>query len=208
MIIVAMTPDGVIGMKNENRLPWKRIPEDLQWFRAMTHESVVIMGRRTLESLPGGKPLEGRINIVMTTNKTSIGNYDNLFIVHSYEQLMENIDNIGGDRNVFVIGGGEIYKLLLPLCKRIFVTVVFENICCDPDDAIYFPLNLDELKKEYFLLSQSPILTSSSSSVITYKFMEFITITGVPVKIDDEENDECNLEPCLSPSSEDASLGT
>lgn len=206
MVIVAMTPDGIIGMKSENRIPWKRIPEDLQWFRSMTHGSVVVMGRRTFESLPGSKPLEGRMNIVMTTNKTAIGKYDNLIVVDSYEQMIKKISEIG--RDVFVIGGGEIYKLLLPLCKRIFVTIVFENICCDPNDAIYFPLNLDELKKKYFLLSHSPILTSSSSSDITYRFMEFITTTDIPMKIADAENDECNLELYLSQSSEDASLGT
>lgn len=90
------------------------IPQDMQRFKALTMGNTVVMGRKTLESLPGGKPLPGRKNVVLTRNK----NYraDGVTICHSVDEVKA----LGGE--VFVIGGGEIYALLMNECDTAYIT--------------------------------------------------------------------------------------
>lgn len=98
--------------KNGNLL--LHIPEDMQRFKALTMGNTVVMGRKTLESLPGGKPLPGRKNVVLTRNK----NYraDGVTTCHSVDEIKE----LSGE--VFVIGGGEIYSLLMDECDTAYIT--------------------------------------------------------------------------------------
>ena len=95
-----------------------RIPEDMAYFRRMTVNKTVIMGRKTLESLPGGRPLENRRNIVLTRNKDSVP--EGVDAVSSIDELK---GAIGRDK-AFVIGGESIYAMLLDYCKRAYVTEV------------------------------------------------------------------------------------
>lgn len=111
------------------------IPEDMAFFRETTRGATVIMGRRTLLSLPGGKPLKGRRNIVLSTREE--------FVPPEGAELARNPEEAArlsqADEKVFVVGGQQVYKAMLPFCDKIYVTVVDAEPPCD----CFFP-NLDE----------------------------------------------------------------
>ncbi len=123
-IIAAMTNNHVIG-KN-NALPW-HLPADLKHFKNITMGKPIIMGRKTFESI--GKPLPGRQNIILTRDK----NYhiDGCTIIHSLDEL-QSCTNAA---EIFVIGGAEIYKQLLPLTQKLYLTFIDTEI----DGDSYFP---------------------------------------------------------------------
>lgn len=133
-LIAAVDLDWGIG--KEGNIPW-HIPGDMKFFRDMTLGNVVIMGRKTLESLPGGRPLKGRTNIILTQNF----NYrvDGGIVVHSTEEVLEHIRDYPSDK-VFVIGGGTIYQQMMPFCDTAYITKVTGKFGADT----YFP-NLDIL---------------------------------------------------------------
>lgn len=106
-----------------------RIPEDMAYFRRMTVNKTVIMGRKTLESLPGGRPLENRRNIVLTRNRDRVP--DGADAVSSIDELKRVI----GSDKAFVIGGESIYAMLLDYCERAYVTEV--EVCGNAD--CFFP---------------------------------------------------------------------
>ena len=110
-LIAAMDEKRGIG-KNGGLLC--HLPSDLRYFKQVTLGRDVIMGRATLESFPGGRPLPGRRNIVLS--KTL--NRDDVLIVRSVDELM----NIAGIDDAFVIGGGQIYSQLLPYCDTAYIT--------------------------------------------------------------------------------------
>ena len=112
------------------------IPKDMKFFREKTMGKVVVMGRKTLESFPGKKPLKGRTNIVLTTS--SGYEAEGALIVHSLSELEEALAGYDSS-DVFVIGGGSIYRQLLPLCDTAYITKV--GVSCEADTSIP---NLDE----------------------------------------------------------------
>ncbi len=98
------------------------IPADMAYFRKMTLGKALIMGRRTLESFPGKKPLPGRLaNIVITSREDYSA--DGICVVHSPEEAVRYAERFAPD-DVFVIGGGMIYKALLPYCTKAFITKI------------------------------------------------------------------------------------
>jgi len=113
-IIVAVSKNGVIGV--DNKLPWN-LPEDLKRFKELTTGNVVIMGRKTYESI--GKPLPNRINIVVTRDK-------NFFVpgVLSANSLDSALLKAGGNKDIFIIGGGEIYKQSMGFVDKLYITEV------------------------------------------------------------------------------------
>ena len=115
-LIVAVTSDWGIG--NSGKLLFS-IPDDMRFFREKTKDAVVVMGRSTLDSFPDGKPLRGRTNIVFTRS----AKYENesVLIVRSLDEALRTVTQYS-DKPVFVIGGGQIYSLLLPYCEMAFVT--------------------------------------------------------------------------------------
>jgi len=113
-VIVAMANNNVIG--KENDMPWY-LPEDLKHFKKITTGHTIIMGRKTFLSLPNGA-LPNRKNIVITTDKNFVA--DGVFVVHSINEAIEMADN--ESEECFVIGGGNIYKQLVPL------NILFRNI--------------------------------------------------------------------------------
>ena len=88
-------------------------PGDLKFFKEKTLGKTVVMGRATLESLPGSKPLPKRTNIVLSANKDY--KVEGALVVHSTEELMENLAKYNTD-DVMIIGGEKVYKEFLPLC--------------------------------------------------------------------------------------------
>lgn len=124
-LIVAMTPDQVIG--RDNALPW-RLPSDTNRFKEITtREGVVVMGRKTWESLPRKfQPLPDRHNIILT--KTFPGQLlmPSVESVASVEDTLEVIRAHGG--RACIIGGAQIYKLFLPLVQKAYITTVHAPI--------------------------------------------------------------------------------
>jgi dihydrofolate reductase len=124
-LIVAMAQNGVIG--RDNSLPW-RLPEDLKRFRAYTLGKPILMGRKTFESL--GRPLPGRTNLVLTRARS--WSADGVIVVHSVEAALMQA---ASSDELVVIGGAEIYRLVLPVARRIYLTHVHADV---PGD-ITFP---------------------------------------------------------------------
>ena len=131
-LIAAVDKNWAIGYKNQLLV---RIPSDMKQFRQKTTGHIVVMGRKTLESFPGGLPLKNRRNIVLTSNR----NYQvkDAVIVHSEEELKEELKKYDTDE-IFVIGGESIYRMLEPLCDEAFITKIDHSYQADA----HFP-NLD-----------------------------------------------------------------
>lgn len=141
-LIVAMSKNGVIGLNN--KLPW-HIPEDLRYFKAITMNSILIMGRKTFDSLPTG-PLLHRVHIVITRNPSSYTSTERV----KYCSPTDAINIVERERiirqKVFVIGGAEIYSLFFQRCAKLHLTVIDAEVQGDT----YFPYTFDELSKHGF----------------------------------------------------------
>ena len=135
--IVAADKNWGIGKKNRLLVS---IPSDMKFFREKTTGKVVVMGRKTLESFPNGRPLKNRTNIVLTKNKDYA--VKDAVIVHSEEELKEELRKYK-EEEIFVIGGESVYRMLLPLCSAVYVTRIEQEFEADT----FYP-NLDE-KKEW-----------------------------------------------------------
>jgi dihydrofolate reductase len=119
--ITAISKNRVIG--SDNKLPW-HLPEDLKFFREKTKNHLMIMGRKTFESFPAPLPL--RFHIVITRNSDFKYEHPNVQIVKSLEEalkLAETLTDQWGEE-VFIIGGGEIYKQSINYVDRIFLTLI------------------------------------------------------------------------------------
>lgn len=112
--IAAMSENRVIGI--ENRIPW-HIPEDFKWFKKKTMGQILIMGRKTYESI--GRPLPGRETIILSRSGYEV---PGLRTFASVDGLMEYIN--GGQRIPFICGGAEIYRKTLDLCSELYLTQV------------------------------------------------------------------------------------
>ncbi len=135
-IIVAASTNHVIGAANA--LPWK-LPNDMKYFKATTWGMPVIMGRKTMESM-GNKPLQGRMNIVLTTQpKWAVAG------AHKASSIANAvaIAALAHTKEIYIIGGGELYKQCLPIAQVIHITRVHTTL----EGDTYFPvLNMAEWK--------------------------------------------------------------
>ncbi len=160
--IVAVDNNWGIGYNGELL---ERIPEDLKRFKELTTGHVVVMGSKTWDSLPR-KPLPNRLNVIIT--RTAIGAKDG-----GHFWSMPAITNIMNyKRHTFdfdIIGGGQIYKELLPFCDRVYVTKIFKN---HKNVDTYFP-NLDS-KKEW---EGKPVGEIQTYKDLTYQFWEYNRIS-------------------------------
>ena len=160
IIIVAADEKWGIGKNGDLLTP---LPEDMKFFREKTRDSVVILGRKTLESFPDGKPLKNRVNIVISRQENIP--VDGIIKVSSVEEAAEGAKKYEG-KNVFVIGGGTIYRQMLKYCDTAYITKI-EKIF---DDADTFIDNLDELD-EWKIVEKSDIkeYNGTKFSFVTYK---------------------------------------
>lgn len=124
-LIVAVDNEWNIGYKGDLL---EKISEDLKFFKSMTINKTVVMGRNTFESLPGKKPLKNRRNIVLSSNKDL--SIDGVEICSSLEELFGLISETDSN-DVFIIGGEQVYKLLLPYCHLAYVTKIFNTYTAD-----------------------------------------------------------------------------
>ena len=132
-LILSADNNWAIGKDNKLLV---RIPADMKFFRETTTGKVVVMGRKTLESFPNGLPLKNRINIVLTKNLSY--QVKDAIVVHSKEELDQELKKYNSD-DIYVIGGGSVYEMLLKECDIAHVTKI--NYTYEADT--FFP-NLDE----------------------------------------------------------------
>lgn len=127
-IIVAASTNNAIG--NKNKLLWK-LPNDLKFFKNITWGNVVAMGRKTFESL-GNKPLPGRFNIIITRQ---LGwNADGVSVAHSLNEAIQ-LAKLHQYKEIFIAGGGEIYKEAITKANQIYITRVHAKL----DGDTFFP---------------------------------------------------------------------
>lgn len=150
--IVAMSKNRVIGIKNE--IPWY-LQDDFKFFKKVTLNHHIIMGRKTFESIK--KSLSQRTNIVITRNPKF--NAYNVILANSLENSI-SIAKYNGETEVFIIGGGEIYKQSLSILDKIYLTEVDVEI---KGDTFFPELNLEEWRV-------SDILKHSKDSKNNYDF--------------------------------------
>ena len=157
-LIVAVDKNWAIGKDNKLLVS---IPQDMKFFRETTMGKVVVMGRKTLESFPGGQPLKKRTNIVITRDK----NYSvkDAIVVHSVEEALEELKKYNSE-DVYVIGGDSIYRQMLPYCDIAHVTKIDHAYEADT----YFP-NLDE-KEEWLVTGVSDEQTYFN---LEYEFVRY-----------------------------------
>lgn len=136
--IAAVSSDWGIGKDGDLLF---NIPEDKKHFRRTTLNHKVIMGRKTLESLPNGKPFKDRENIVLSRNNDF--SPEDVTVCRSIDEVLtllkSSLTKNAGDEEIFIAGGGEIYKAMLPYCQKAIIT----KISGSPEADTFFP-NLDE----------------------------------------------------------------
>jgi len=126
-IIVAASENNVIGVNNH--LPW-HLPVDMKYFKDMTMGKPIVMGRKSFEEL--GRVLPGRPNIMIT--RQSDYTAEGLYVVPSLEAGIEKAKTFGTEE-IFITGGGEIFKMALPIIDRLYLTRVHAEVSGDT----YFP---------------------------------------------------------------------
>ena len=137
-----------------------RLPSDLRRFKSITTGHTVIMGRKTLDSLPGGKGLPHRRNLVLSRQSDFAP--DRAEVIHSVEDILKTAED-----DTFVIGGQQVYEQLLPYCARVYVT----KVLADPEADAFFP-DLDKLP-EWKVASTGEMLTENG---LSFQYVEYIRI--------------------------------
>ena len=154
-LIVAADKNWAIGKDNDLLC---HLPGDLKYFKEKTTGKTVVMGRKTLESLPGGKPLPNRTNIVLTRDKGF--EKEGCVILNSIEELLEKYQ----EEDLMVMGGAEIYTKLLPYCDTCYITEIDKEF-----EADKFIPNLQE-SSDFEKVWESDIQEEKG---ITYRFTEY-----------------------------------
>ena len=157
-LIVSKSKNNVIG--NKNGLLWN-FPDDMQRFRSVTEGHVIIMGRKTYESI--GRLLPSRKHVVFTNNPDFKVDDTSVEVVHSVEDVQKYVED--EDENV-VIGGAMIYGLLLPYVNKLYIT----DIDRDYEGNAIFP-KIYDLKENWNLVENEEKVDSSSN--IKYKFLTY-----------------------------------
>jgi len=121
-LIVAIANNNVIGYNNS--LPWPRISQDMKWFRDKTINQVVIMGRKTFESL-NSIPLKNRTNIIVTSQA-----FDGVDTINSQLDIISELKSLETkftDKEIFIIGGSQLYELTKDIVDRIYLTRIYTD---------------------------------------------------------------------------------
>ncbi|MBQ7229495.1 MAG: dihydrofolate reductase [Oscillospiraceae bacterium] len=155
-LIVAVYDDWGIGCEGDQPIA---LSADRKFFRRTTANSTVIVGRKTVGSFPGHAPRPQRRTILLSRQDVTIPGFET---AHSPEEAVELSKN---DERVFVIGGGTVYRQMLPMCDRAIITKVHTTAPCDT----WFP-NLDEL--EDWELTET--LESGEENGIAYEMCVYV----------------------------------
>ncbi len=159
-LVAAVSRNGVIG--REGKLPWS-LPEDLKRFKEITYGAPVIMGRKTHDSI--GFLLPGRKNIIITRSLDRL--IPNAWLAPSLERALELAEHdVNSAKETFVIGGGEIYRMALPIADRLYITEVDVTI----EGDAHFP--------EWPALASGPVVSN-----------------GVPLRFRESHREEKKADP-------------
>ena len=150
-VIVAVYDDWGIGRDGTQPIA---LSADRKFFRKTTGGSLVIAGRRTIDDFPGRKPLPGRVNVALTRQNIEIPGFT---VCHSPEEVLEIAQK---QERAFVIGGGSVYREMLPYCDRAYVTRVHTT----PESDTFFP-NLEEDAQWYL----AETLQSGEENGVSYE---------------------------------------
>lgn len=150
-LLVAHDPDHVIGLNND--LPW-HVPEDLAYFKKMSMGKGMVMGRKTYESI--GRPLPGRLNIVVTRNQDFSA--DGIVVVHDLNEAIEKAREYADE--VMIIGGAEIFRLTMDIADRLYITLIQNHY----EGDTFFP----EYGDDWELVSTSENIVSKNGTPFTY----------------------------------------
>lgn len=156
-IIVAVSQNGAIG--KDNKLLW-HIPNDLKRFKSITSGHTIIMGRKTFESLP--KVLPNRHHIVITRDKNFKVNNESVEVINSIDDVISRYKD--SPEEVFIIGGGDIYRKLLPYANKIYMTKIYKVFNGDT----YFTIN----KHQWNIINSSEVLKDGD---IRYQFIDLVS---------------------------------
>lgn len=137
------------------------LPTDMKYFREHTTGKVVVMGRKTLESMPGKRGLPNRTNYVLTANPDYEA--EGCRMVHSEYELFDAIAEYGPD-DVFLIGGGSLYNRFYRYCDKLYVTKIDAELGADT-----FITNFDE-DEDYHVISESEPVTENG---LTFRFVVY-----------------------------------
>lgn len=160
-IIVAVAKNNVIGKNNS--LIW-HLPSDLRFFKAKTTGNVVVMGRKTFESIGGGKPLPHRTTVIITRN----AHYkapEGVYVAHS---LQEAYSLFSPGTHIFICGGAQIYKEAFDTAKTIFLTRVYAEF----EGDTFFP---DFSTKQWKLVSTEHF-TKDEKHAYDYSFEQYVKL--------------------------------
>ena len=140
--IAAMSLNRVIGQGN--KIPW-HLPEDFKWFKKMTTGHVIVMGRKTFESI--GKPLPNRTTIVLSRSPLNIPGVKVITDLKELDSLQAEL----AGREVFICGGAQVYQQALPMCSDLYLTLVKRTA----EGDTFFPAFEDKFTVEEEILDQA-----------------------------------------------------
>ncbi|MXS85814.1 dihydrofolate reductase [Nitrosomonas sp. HPC101] len=138
-ILAAVAANRVIGRNNS--LPW-HLPADLKHFKQLTIGQIVVMGRRTYDSI--GKPLPGRTNVVLTRQHHP--DVPGIITAHSIQEILDHFAQ--DDRQIFIIGGADLYQQTLPICQHLYLTEIQQDFAGDTFFPEYDRADWQEISRE------------------------------------------------------------
>lgn len=173
IIIAAVSENGFIG--RDGKIPW-RIPEDMLRFKGLTLGQIVVMGRKTYESLPPKwRPLPDRLNVVLTRGYTQnhpalnvggTGQYPGCRVSTRLWDVLYEFEDTHDKRDVYIIGGAEIYKLALPYANKILLTRVHKVV----EGDARFP----EFNRHHWRLQHSENRAQEQPEPLEFTYEEYI----------------------------------
>lgn len=134
-----MTVNAILACDTENGigknggLPWPHNPDDMKWFAENTRDGVVVMGRKTWDSL-GNERLKNRVNVVLSSNPGLVrGSPDLAYDVgrNDMQKLLQSLEEEYPMKKIWIIGGGDIYRQALPFCTNLYLTKFKQAYGCD-----------------------------------------------------------------------------
>ncbi len=149
------------GIGKDNQLLF-HIPNDLKQFRALTIGKTIVMGHNTLKSLPGGKPLPERTNIVLSRDPSLV--VEGATVCHDMQDVLIELSTVSPD-DVFIIGGASVYKMFLPYCRRALIT----RVDAAPEADSFFP-DLQE-HPQWKIRQESDFMEHNG---LSYQYVEYI----------------------------------
>ena len=158
-LIVCVSRNWGIGKGNDLLF---HIPDDMKQFRALTTGKVVIMGHNTLKSLPGGKPLPNRTNIVLSRDPSL--KIEGATVCNSVQDVLIEVSGYAKS-DIFIIGGAEIYRIFLPYCRRALIT----RVDAAPEADTFFP---DLLEHPQWKIRQESDFMEYNG--LSYQYIEYI----------------------------------